>query len=178
MGNWKDATVKTTQSLRMPITVSDGYAFYDYFEELLYNWEEDVLVPVQRGRNLSQNKPTSYGKNANDGNYKSQWSVDTAWPYSWEVDLGHSYNINQVQISWFIRIGSEPYYNYIIEGSEDGVNYTTLVDKTSGYTDYGFTVDNCMGKARYVKVTVTGAKPRSGENNYPSTFYEIKVLGR
>ncbi len=178
MGNWKDATVKTTQSIRLPITVSDGYAFYDYFEELLYNWEEDVLVPVQRGRILSQNRPTSYGKNANDGNYKSQWSVDTQWPYSWEVDLGQSYNVNQVQISWFIRIGSEPYYNYIIEGSEDGVNYKTLVDKTSGYTDYGFTVDNCMGKARYVRVTVTGAKPRSGENNYPSSFYEIKVMGK
>ena len=178
MGNWKDATIKTTQSLRFPITVSDGYAFYDYFEELLYNWDEDVLVPVQRGRILSQNRPTSYGKNANDGNYKSQWSVDTTWPYSWEVDLGHVYNVNQVQISWFIRIGSEPYYNYIIEGSEDGVNYTTLVDKSSGYTDYGFTVDSCMGKARYVKVTVTGAKPRSGENNYPSSFYEIKVFGR
>ena len=178
MGNWKDATLKTTQSLRFPITVSDGYAFYDYFEELLYNWDEDVLVPVQRGRILSQSRPTSYGKNANDGNYKSQWSIDTAWPYSWEVDLGQSYNVNQVQISWFIRIGSEPYYQYKIEGSEDGVNYTTLVDKTNGYTDYGFTVDNCMGKARFVKVTVTNAKPRSGENNYPSTFYEIKVMGR
>lgn len=178
MSNWKDATVKTTQSIRLPITVSDGYAFYDYFEELLYNWEEDVLVPVQRGRILSQNRPTSYGKNANDGNYKSQWSVDTEWPYSWEVDLGQSYNVNQVQISWFLRIGSEPYYQYRIEGSEDGVNYTTLVDKTDSYTDYGFTVDNCTGNARYVKVTVTNAKPRSGENNYPSTFYEIKVMGR
>ncbi len=178
MGNWKDATVKTTQSLRFPITVSNGYAFYDYFEELLYNWDEDVLVPVQRGRILSQGRPTSYGKNANDGNYKSQWSVDTQWPYSWEVDLGQSYNVNQVQISWYIRIGSEPYYNYIIEGSEDGVNYTTLVDKTNGYTDYGFTVNNCTGKARYVKVTVTDAKPRSGENNYPSSFYEIKIMGR
>ncbi len=178
MGNWKDATLKTTQSLRFPIKVSEGYAFYDYFEELLYNWEEDVVVPVQRGRILSQNRPTSYGKNANDGNYKSQWSVDTTWPYTWEVDLGQTYNVNQVQISWLIRIGSEPYYNYIIEGSEDGVNYTKLVDKSSGYTDYGFTVDNCMGKARYVRVTVNNAKPRSGENNYPSTFYEIKVMGR
>lgn len=178
MGSWKDATIRTTQSLRFPITVSDGYAFYDYFEELLYNWDEDVLVPVQRGRILSQNKPTSYGKNANDGNYKSQWTVDTEWPYSWEVDLGYSYNVNQVQISWRIHNGSEAYYNYIIEGSEDGVNYTTLVDKSSGYTDYGFTVDNCMGKARYVKVTVLDAKPRSGENNYPSSFYEIKVMGR
>ncbi len=178
MSYWKDATLKTTQSLRFPIKVSDGYAFYDYFEELLYNWDEDILAPVQRGRILSQNRPTSYGKNANDGNYKSQWSVDTAWPYEWEVDLGQSYNVNQVQISWRIHNGSEAYYQYKIEGSEDGVNYTTLVDKTEGYTDYGFTVDNCIGKARFVKVTVTNAKPRSGENNYPSSFYEIKVLGR
>lgn len=178
MSYWKDATLKTTQSLRFPITVSNGYAFYDYFEELLYNWEEDVLVPVQRGRILSQNRPTSYGKNANDGNYKSQWTVDTQWPYSWEVDLGQSYNVNQVQISWRIHNGSEAYYQYIIEGSEDGVNYNTLVDRREGYTDYGFTVDNCMGKARFVKITVTNAKPRSGENNYPSSFYEIKVMGR
>ena len=178
MGNWKDATLKTTQSLRLPITVSDGYAFYDYFEELLYNWDEDVLVPVQRGRILSQGRPTSYGKNANDGNYKSQWTVDTQWPYSWEVDLGQSYNVNQVQISWRIHIGSEAYYNYIVEGSEDGVNYKTLIDRSKGYTDYGFTVDSCMGKARYIKVTVNDAKPRSGENNYPSSFYEIKVMGR
>ncbi len=178
MGSWKDATVKTTQSLRFPITVSDGYAFYDYFEELLYNWDEDVLVPVQRGRILSQSRPTSYGKNANDGNYNSQWSVDTQWPYTWEVDLGQSYNVNQVQISWRIHNGSEAYYNYVIEGSEDGVNYTTLIDKSKGYTDYGFTVDSCMGKARYVRVTVNDAKPRSGENNYPSSFYEIKVMGR
>ncbi|MGM9550906.1 MAG: RICIN domain-containing protein [Clostridia bacterium] len=178
MGNWKDATLKTTQQLRFPITVSNGYAFYDYFEELLYNWEEDVLVPVQRGRILSQQRPTSYGKNANDGNYKSQWTVDTTWPYSWEVDLGSVYNVNQVQISWRIHIGSEAYYNYVIEGSVDGENYEVLCDRREGYTDYGFTVDNFSGKARYVKVTVTDAKPRSGENNYPSSFYEIKVLGR
>lgn len=178
MGNWKDATVKTTQSLRLPVKVSDGYAFYDYFEELLYNGESDVLVPVQRGRILSQNRPTDYGKNANDGNYKSQWTVDTKWPYSWEVDLGSNRTVSQVQISWRIHNGSEAYYNYIVEGSEDGESYSMLADNSDGYTDYGFTVDNCSGKARFVRVTVLDAKPRSGDNDYPSSFYEIKVLGR
>lgn len=184
MSNWKDATVKTTQSLRLPITVSNGYAFYDYFEELLYNWEEDCLVPVQRGRILSQNRPAgkpgelSLNNEANDGRYKVEWVTDTAWPYSWEVDLGQSYNITQVQTSWHIRNGSEAYYNYVIEGSVDGENYEVLVDKTEGYTDYGFTVDNCNGKARFVRVSVYSANPRSGENTYPSQLNEVKVIGR
>lgn len=181
---WKDAVTKTTQSRRFPIKVSNGYAFYDFFEELLYNWENDVLVPVQRGRILSQEKPA--GENgrfvlndkANDGNYNTLWSTDTKWPYVWETDLGEVRNINQVQISWMIWNSSEAYYQYKIEGSCDGITYETLVDKTDSYTDYGFTVDNTNGQARYVRLTVVNAKPRNSENNtYPSQIYEVKVLG-
>ncbi len=181
---WKDAVVKTTQSRRYPVTVSNGYAFYDFFEELLYNVENDVLIPVQRGKILSQEKPAGengkfgLGNTANDGKYNSIWKTDRKWPYVWEVDLGEAKNINQVQISWMIWNSSEAYYNYKIEGSIDGENYVTLVDKSEGYTDYGFTVDNASGAARYVRVTVLNAKPRNSEQNtYPSELYEVKILG-
>ncbi len=186
MNYWKDATLKTTQSLRFPITVSDGYAFYDYFEELLYSWDEDRLAPVQRGRNLSQNRPSReagtgewiLNSKVNDADYNSLWTTETKWPYAWEVDLGQEYTVNQAQISWKINNGSEAYYNYVIEGSSDGVNYTVICDRSEGYTDYGFTVDNFNAKARFVRVTVNDAKPRSGSNNYPSSFYEVKIFGR
>ena len=182
---WQDSIMKSTQVRRYPITVSDGYAFYDFFEELLYDYDRDILVPVQRGRIISQDKPAGEEGMAklkglaNDGNYDSKWATDTKWPYTWEVDLGESYSLTQAQISWMIWNSSEAYYQYIIEGSEDGVNYTTLVDHSSGYTDYGFTVDELSGRARYVRVTVLDAKLRSSdENNYPSELYEIKILGK
>ncbi|MGM9551730.1 MAG: RICIN domain-containing protein [Clostridia bacterium] len=181
---WKDAVTKSTQSRRFPIKVSNGYAFYDFYEELLYNWENDILVPVQRGKILSQEKPAgengkfSLNDKANDGNYNTLWSTEKKWPYVWETDLGEMRNINQVQISWMIWNSSEAYYQYKIEGSCDGVTYETLVDKTDSYTDYGFTVDNTVGAARYIRLTAVNAKPRnSEENTYPSEFFEIKVIG-
>lgn len=181
---WKDAIVRTTQSRRYPVKMSNGYAFYDFFEELLYNYENDILVPLQRGRILSQEMPAGeneldFGNAANDGNYSTLWSTETKWPYVWSVDLGREYNVNQVQISWMIWHSSEAYYQYKIEGSADGVTYTTLADKTEGYTDYGFTVDNVNGKARYIRITVVNAKPRNSEDNpYPSQIHEVKVLGK
>ncbi|MBR5536188.1 MAG: RICIN domain-containing protein [Clostridia bacterium] len=183
MGNWKDATVRTTQSLRTPVTVADGFAFYDYFEELLYNWEENCLIPVQRGRIVSQSMPNLRGSawdirsNANDGKYLSQWSTENKWPYVWEVDLGQSYNITQAQISWRIINGGEAYYQYKIEGSNDGINYTTILDRTKGYTDYGFTVDNMTGNARFVRLTVEKAVPRS-ERDYEAQLMEVKIIAK
>ena len=182
MSNWKDATVRKNVSIRMPITLSDGYAFYDYFEELQYNWDENRLIPAQRGRIVSQSMPNLRGynwdirSNANDGKYLSEWAVDE-WPYVWEVDLGQSYNLAQMQISWKIHNGAEAYYNYKIEGSIDGSDYVMLCDKTKGYTDYGFTVNNITGKARYVRLTVEKANPRS-EKDYAATLLEVKVIAQ
>ncbi|MGN1097704.1 MAG: RICIN domain-containing protein, partial [Clostridia bacterium] len=192
---WKDAVVKRTVQRRYPISVSNGYAFFDFYDELLYNWENDDVVPVQNGRILSQNKPAKASVTsedagmANDGNYQTAWyskrergedeEVNLDWPFTWEVDLGKVCSLSELQISWLIWNGSEPYYQYKVEGSTDGVNYTTILDRTEGYTDYGFTVDELSGSARYVKITVVNARPRSSdENNYPAQLYEVKVLGK
>ncbi len=183
---WNDAIVKRTTNRRYPITVSNGYAFYDFFDELLYNWDNDDLVPVQNGRLLSQGMPSKTtpsegdAKYVNDGDYRTYWygGGSEVWPFTWEVDLGQVYSLTELQISWLIWNGSEPYYKYKVEGSVDGVSYTTLLDNTEGFTDYGFTVDELSGTARYVKLTVVDAKPRSSNtNNYPAQLYEVKVFG-
>lgn len=192
---WNDAIVKRTVQRRYPISVSNGYAFYDFFDDMLYNWENDDLVPVQNGRILSQNMPakaSSVSGDAgyvNDGNYQSYWygeveseneaEENTSWPFSWEVDLGKVCALSEIQVSWLIWNGSEPYYQYKVEASTDGVNYNVILDKTEGYTDYGFTVDELSGSARYVRLTVVNAKPRSSDKNtYPAQLYEVKVLGK
>lgn len=183
MGNWQDAIVRTTQSLRSPVKVKDGFAFYDYFEELLYNWDEDCLVPVQRGRIVSQNMPNvtdgawALTSNANDGIYSTIWTPENKWPYTWEVDLGQAYNLTQAQISWRIQNGGEAYYQYKIEGSNDGKTYFMLCDRTSGYTDYGFTVDNMHGNARYVRITVEKAVSRS-DHEYAANMFEMKLIAQ
>jgi hypothetical protein len=183
---WKDAVAKRTTNRRYPVKVSNGYAFYDFFEELLYNWENDVLVPVQDGRLLSQNMPskssctTEDSSYANDGDYSTYWygGGTEEWPFTWEVDLGKVSNLTELQISWLIWNGSEPYYSYKLEGSVDGVNYKTILDNTEGYTDYGFTVDTLSGTARYVRLTVTDAHSRSSDTNrYPAQLYEVKIFG-
>lgn len=188
MFGWQDATTKQTTNRRYPVSVSNGYAFYDFFDELLYNWENDVLVPVQTGRILSQDAPVktddtegyAVGNRANDGGYRTGWyRQENTWPYIWEADLGKVCSLSQLQISWLIWNGSEPYYNYKLEASVDGENYVTVLDKTEGYTDYGFTVDNLSGCGRYVRLTVVSAKPRSSNTNtYPAQLQEVKILGK
>ncbi|MGM9552207.1 MAG: RICIN domain-containing protein [Clostridia bacterium] len=188
MFGWQDATTKQTTNRRYPVSVSNGYAFYDFFDALLYNWENDVLVPVQTGRILSQDVPVktedtigyAIGNKANDGGYRTSWyKEENTWPYTWEADLGKVSALTQLQISWLIWNGSEPYYSYKLEASLDGENYVTVLDRTEGYTDYGFTVDNLSGYGRYVRLTVTNAKPRSSETNfYPAQLQEVKILGK
>ncbi len=209
---WDAAVVKRTNNRRYPISVSNGYAFYDFYDELLYNWDKDYLIPVQNGKILSQDMPSSafsaempsHGALANDGNYQSYWRADLeglepevevivneetgekteiakplGWPYSWTVDLGEERNLSEIQVSWLIWNGSEPYYSYKVEASDDGKTFTTILDNTEGFTDYGFTVDQINASGRYVRLTVTNAKPRSSDNNnYPPQLYEVKVLGK
>ncbi|MBQ8540417.1 MAG: RICIN domain-containing protein [Clostridia bacterium] len=188
MFGWQDATNKSTTNRRYPVSVSNGYAFYDFFDELLYNWANDVLIPVQTGRILSQDKGVktadtvgyAAGNSANDGHYRTSWyQAENNWPFTWEADLGKVSHLTQLQISWLIWNGSEAYYNYILEASVDGENWTKVLDKSEGYTDYGFTCDNIDGYGRYVRLTVLNAKPRNSENNtYPAQLQEVKILGK
>lgn len=188
MFGWQDATNKSTTNRRYPVSVSNGYAFYDFFDELLYNWENDVLVPVQTGRILSQDAAVktedtegyAAGNTANDGHYRTSWyKQENVWPFTWEADLGKVSKLTQLQVSWLIWNGSEAYYNYILEASVDGKTWTKVLDKSEGYTDYGFTCDNIDGYGRYVRLTVLNAKPRNSETNtYPAQIQEVKILGK
>lgn len=188
MFGWQDATTKQTTNRRYPVSVSNGYAFYDFFDELLYNWENDVLIPVQTGRILSQDAAVktedtegyATGNAANDGHYRTSWyKTENVWPFTWEADLGKVSHLTQLQISWLIWNGSEPYYNYTLEASVDGENWTKVLDKSEGYTDYGFTCDNIDGYGRYVRLTVVNAKPRNSQTNtYPAQLQEVKILGK
>lgn len=187
MFGWAGTQNGTTEERLLPVWFSDGYAFYDYFDQVLYNTSDDVVVPVQNGKLLSQGKPataqTATGTNpesyANDGNYQTEWvGTGSSWPHWWKVDLGSVQLLNNVQISWWMQKGSEGYYKYKIETSTDNVNWTVALDRTNN-TSYGFTSDNLSSTAaRYVRINMQNAALHNNPNNwYTPRLWEVKVFG-
>jgi hypothetical protein len=92
--------------------------------------------------------------NGNDGDLSTRWTASSSsYPQWWRVDLGSSKPITRAVTYWY-NPDSRIYY-YKIETSNDGTNYTLLVDKT-GNTVAGTTTDTFAATARYVRITVTG----------------------
>ncbi|MFX3649953.1 MAG: discoidin domain-containing protein [Paenibacillus sp.] len=187
MFGWAGTQNGTTEERLLPIWFSGGYAFYDYFDQVLYNTNDDILVPVQNGKLLSQGKPataqTATGTNpasyANDGNYQTEWvGTGSSWPHWWKVDLGSVQALNNVQISWWMQKGSEGFYKYKIETSTDNVNWTVALDRTNN-TSYGFTSDTLSSTAaRYVRINMQNAALHNNPNNwYTPRLWEVKVFG-
>ncbi|MDQ0171145.1 hypothetical protein J2T19_002597 [Paenibacillus tundrae] len=186
MFGWAGTQNGTTEERLLPVWFSNGYAFYDYFDKVLYDTVNDVVVPVQDGKLLSQGKeataqtatgtkPATY---ANDGSYQTEWvGTSVAWPHWWKVDLGSVQQINNVQISWWMQKGSEGFYKYKIETSNDNVNWTVALDRTDNKS-YGFTSDTLSSTARYVRINMQGATLHNNPNNwYTPRLWEVKVFG-
>ncbi|WP_336781927.1 discoidin domain-containing protein [Paenibacillus illinoisensis] len=186
MFGWAGTENGTTEERLLPVWFSNGYAFYDYFDQILYNASDDVVIPVQNGRLLSQGKPataqttagTTPAGYANDGSYQTEWiGTGGSWPHWWKVDLGSVQDIHNVQISWWMQKGSEGFYKYKIETSTDNVNWTEALDRTNN-TSYGFTSDTLSGTARYVRINMLNATLHNNPNNwYTPRLWEVKVFG-
>lgn len=134
---------------------------------------------VQTGQVVSQGKSatassvqTGYAiSNGNDGNMTNRWAaVTNTYPQWWKVDLGSSMPITKLESYWYNSTTYPRYYGYKIEGSNDDVTYTTILDKTSNTTQ-GTTTDTFTGTYRYVRVTVTGSSYSGGS----ASAYEFKV---
>jgi hypothetical protein len=195
MGNRWIRGDNTARHAALPLHFADGFAFYDYVPFLLHDASRSVLIPLHAGRLLSQDKPVESSipgspgheaAKAFDGSYDTSFqSENRQWPFTLSTDLGSACEVQNVQISWHIHKGSEAYYTYIIEGSIDGTQWKTLIDRTDSSSTvvnktYGFTSDMLPQPsiARYVRLTVHGAHLHNNPNNwYPPTIYEMKVFG-
>jgi hypothetical protein len=121
---------------------------------------------------------------ASDGNYQTFWESagtncggNSCFGVSWEVDLGSSKPVQEVDISWYMVGGSEGYYTYNIDYSNDNATWTTI-NRTSN-KDYGFTFDPVSFTARYVKIDLVSAVLHNNVNNnwYTPQLWEVAVLG-
>lgn len=127
--------------------------------------------------NLTLNKPAVASSQqsgnetyrANDGSCATRWAASSgSVPQWWKVDLGSINTISQFHVVWEYE-GVE--YKYKLETSTDNVNWTTVVDRSTGNPDQFMiqTEKFAPVAARYVRITVY-----SGYSGWVS-FYELGV---
>ncbi|MES2462399.1 MAG: discoidin domain-containing protein [Armatimonadota bacterium] len=185
----------TSRNAVVPLHLVDGFALGDYAPTLLLDPEKDRVIPLHRGRLLSQGQPATASipgtsgheaSQAFDGDYATSFQSDEKqWPFTVTTDLGTACTVRNVQISWHLHKGSEAYYKYTIEGSLDGKEWRVLRDRTDDKDTtvsktYGFSSDLLPDApvARWVRINVNQAVLHNNPNNwYPPTLYEVKVYG-
>jgi hypothetical protein len=183
---WNPLNLGEHKHIWLPLTLNDsnGTASLEWYKE----WNIDAVTGTVTPPSLvnhAQGKTAtaistasgSSASNVNDGNYQTSWAASSnTWPAWWQVDFGAPKTITEIDISWFMYKGSEGYYKYKIEISNDGVNYSTL-DRTSN-TTYGFTTDAVHFTARYVRINMVNAVLWNNPGNwYTPTLHEVKMLG-
>lgn len=136
-----------------------------------------ITVTSTGGTNLALNKPTTTSSNetatytgaqAVDGNVTTtRWSsvfADPQWIY---VDLGASYNVNRVKVTWEAAYASA----YLVQVSSDASNWTTIKTVTGNAT----TINDhtgLSGTGRYVRIYGTARA-----TVYGYSIFELEVYG-
>jgi hypothetical protein len=138
-----------------------------------------VAVTVTGGSgssNIALNKPTIVsstengshpGSGAVDGNNGTRWSSafsDPQWIY---VDLGATYNINRVKITWETAYGR----GYAIQGSANASSWTTMKTIT-GNTSLTNDHTGLSGSGRYIRIYGTARG-----TPYGYSIFELEVYG-
>jgi cytochrome c len=132
-------------------------------------------TPPQPGGNLALNKPATASSvegaytaaAAVDGSLTTRWSSAFADPQWIQVDLGQSYAINRVKLTWEAAFGS----GYQIQTSANGTTWTTVRSITGG--DGGVDEHTALGATgRYVRINGTARGTAWGYS-----LFEFEVYG-
>lgn len=109
--------------------------------------------------------------NAVDKNSGTRWESAHAVDPSWlTVDLGTARNLATIAIDWEAANAA----NYLIQGSNDNTNWTTLVTKTGGTFGDRTDTANLSGNYRYVRIYGTA---RSAGNQWGYSIWEVRLTG-
>jgi hypothetical protein len=151
-------------------TVSGGQLNIDYVA--VYN-----KAPAStQGTNLALGKPTTASSaestqfpasNATDGNVTTRWSSAFSDPQWLQVDLGQSYPISHLTLTWEAACAS----TYQVQTSSDGANWTSIYS-VSNNVNGGIQDISTNVTARYVRVYATARASAWGDS-----LYELAVYG-
>jgi uncharacterized repeat protein (TIGR02543 family) len=125
-----------------------------------------VLLSQGRPAQASSTRNNYPASNANDGNFTTEWQSGTNNPNEWwEVDLGASYNLSRLEITF-----RENNYGYVVQVSQDGSSFNTIINRT-GANDSGLRVFDLAHNARFVRI----ANINSSGNR--TVIAEVQVIG-
>ena len=171
-GTTVDRLLASGRYVRVVVTgVAGGGYWAAFYECRVYNEVQPMrLLSLFRPTSASSEQAGNLAVNANDVDpVFTRWcSNSPGYPAWWQIDLGSAQPVNKAVIQWFDDNGRS--YRYRIEGSTDGVNFATLIDRTAN-TRASDTTDLFSGVARYLRVTITG-----GSADYPS-LYDVQIYG-
>ena len=134
-------------------TVSGGQMSVDYVA--VYNKPPAGNL----GTNLALGKPTTASSvestafpasNATDGDVTTRWSSAFSDPQWLQVDLGQTYSISHVTLTWEAAAASA----YEIQTSNDGATWTTIY--TNNNSTGGIQDISLAGSGRYIRVYEIG----------------------
>jgi len=127
---------------------------------------------------LGKSVTTSSAENGNPGSRltdndlsgASRWSAQV-FPQQATIDLGQVRNLIQIEVYPY----EDRAYKYTVEVSQNGANYTRLVDRSNN-TQGGNAITDLFAPtaARYVRITITGASGYTGDW---ASLREVKILG-
>jgi hexosaminidase len=117
----------------------------------------------------TQFSPTYSPSKATDGDLSTRWCARDGTNGQWlMVDLGAAYSLTETQVTW----ESGGVWQYKIETSLDGTQWTVVVDKTTNDKN-GPTYNNKFQKqARYVRITST-----TNQSGHWASIYDFEVFG-
>ena len=177
----------------LPIAFDNGRAFYDFYPVVLENRADGFVVPVADAPDAARGAPASLrladgtvldAAAAVDGDYRTRVKGNDGkdWPVDLVVDLGRPHDLAAFQCSWYICKGSEGYYAYTVDASDDGSAWSTVLDRSDRddptvAKTYGFTYARLSERARFVRLHVL----RAYLHNNPACWYtpsfpEFKVF--
>ncbi len=172
------------------VSFNEGYASMDYYRYLEFH-DTYGIIPVQNGKNLTLNAPVTAtvaaskegkaecitdGADMNSSGYFQAGS----YPYSLTIDMQKIAKISEINLSTRMVNGSETAYQYTIEGSPDGQEYTTIVDGTNNW-QVGFQILEVEDPSdfRYLRLNVL--RVINVHNNNSATWaegiYEFTAFG-
>ncbi len=173
---WKDLPVKG-------VTLTAGYHLLKMnmttggFNLNYLDVAAAVPAPVEIGQGktaLASSEETNNGtllkaSNVNDGNSTTRWASLFSDPQWIRIDLGATYTISRVTLTWEAASAK----NYTIDVSTDGSTWSAISTKTNMAT--GARTDditNLSGSARYIRMNGTARTTA-----YGYSLFEFKVYG-
>ena len=110
-------------------------------------------------------------QSGNDGNVGTRWCAgDDAVGHHWTVDLGQPHTLASLEVT-FEFDGRD--YGYVVEGSLDDDDYSTLLDRTDNAKQTQVQTETLSGSARYVRVRFVALPTDTW-----ASFFELKLLGQ